>query len=110
MVKDKVPLPCIRDCVDALHNAKIFSKIDTKGGFPSMEIWPMHQHRCAFLTLQGLFEPVVMWFGLQNDPATFQQFMNHILHEEIAGRHVLAYVDDVIVFTENLNMHWYWMD
>ena len=51
-----------------------------------------------------------MWFRLQNAPATFQRFMNHILQEEIVGRHVLAYVDDVIVFTENLNMHQYWMD
>ena len=36
--------------------------------------------------------------------------MNHIICEEIAGRHVLAYVDDVIMFTKNLNMHQYWMD
>ena len=36
--------------------------------------------------------------------------MNHILQEEIAGGHVLAYVDDIIVFTENLNTHRYWMD
>ena len=36
--------------------------------------------------------------------------MNHILCEEIVGRHVLAYVDDIIMFTENLNMHWYRMD
>src|SRR6202045_12244 len=110
LVKDKFPLPRIRDCVDALRNAKIFSKINAKGGFLSMEIWPAHQHQCAFLTSRGLFEPAVMWFGLQNAPATFQRFMNHILREEIAGGHVLAYVDDVIVFTENLNMHRYWMD
>ena len=51
-----------------------------------------------------------MWFRLQNALATFQQFMNHILHKEIAGGHVLTYVDDVIMFTENLNTHQYWMD
>ena len=51
-----------------------------------------------------------MWFGLQNAPATFQRFMNHVLREEIAGGHVQAYVDDVIVFTEDLAMHRYWMD
>src|SRR6202045_1321484 len=36
--------------------------------------------------------------------------MNHMLHEEIAGGHVRAYVDDVIVFAEDLATHWYWMD
>ena len=36
--------------------------------------------------------------------------MNHMLHEEIAGGHVWAYVDDIIIFTENMAMHQYWMD
>ena len=85
-----------------LKGASIYSKIDAKGGFPSMQVWPEHQHYCAFLTPCGLFEPAVMWFGLQNAPATFQQFMNHVLHEEIAGGHVWAYVDDVIMFAEDL--------
>ena len=36
--------------------------------------------------------------------------MNHVLREEIAGGHVRAYVDNVIVFTEDLATHQYWMD
>jgi hypothetical protein len=36
--------------------------------------------------------------------------MNHILHEDVAGGHVWAYVDDVIVFAEDLMTHQYWMD
>src|ERR1700719_2550549 len=36
--------------------------------------------------------------------------MNHVLHEEIAGGHVRAYVDDVIIFAEDMVTHWYWMD
>ena len=110
LIKDKYPLPHIRDTVDVLKGASIYSKIDAKGGFPSMQVWPEHQHRCAFLTPRGLFEPAVMWFGLQNAPATFQRFMNHVLREEIAGGHVRAYVDDVIVFAEDLATHRYWMD
>src|SRR3984893_9696980 len=110
LIKDKYPLPLIWDTVDMLKGATIYSKIDAKGGFPSMQVWPEHQHRCAFLTPHGLFKPAVMWFGLQNAPATFQRFMNHVLHEEIAGGHVRAYVDDVIVFAEDLATHRYWMD
>ena len=74
--------------MDVLKGASIYSKIDAKGGFPSMMVWPEHQHCCAFLTPHGLFEPAVMWFGLQNAPVTFQHFMNHVLREEIAGGHV----------------------
>src|ERR1700731_1503891 len=36
--------------------------------------------------------------------------MNHILREEIVGGNVLAYVDNVNVFTDHLATHWYWMD
>src|ERR1700726_2472868 len=110
LIKDKYPLPRIRDTVDVLKRASIYSKIDAKGGFPPMQVWPEHQHCCAFLTPGGLFEPAVMWFGLQNAPATFQRFMNHVLHEEIARGHGRAYVDDVIMFAEDMATHWYWMD
>src|ERR1700726_1380248 len=96
--------------VDVLKGATIYSKIDAKGGFPSMQVWPEHQHHCAFLTSRGLFEPAVMWFGQQNAPATLQWFMNHVLHEEIAGGHLRNYVDGRIVFTEDITTHWYWMD
>src|ERR1700720_945076 len=51
-----------------------------------------------------------MWPGLQNAPATFQRFMNHVLQEEIAGGHVRVYVDDVILFAADLAIHRYWMD
>ena len=44
LIKDKYPLPLIRDTVDVLKRATIFSKIDVKGGFLSMQIWPEHQH------------------------------------------------------------------
>src|ERR1700719_1259406 len=36
--------------------------------------------------------------------------MNHVLHEEIAGGHVRAYVNDVIIFAEDMATHQYWMD
>src|SRR6202040_1771193 len=110
LIKDQYPLPRIRDTVDVLKNATIFSKIDVKGGFPSMQIWAEHQDRCAFLTPRGLFEPAVMWPGLQNAPSTFQRFMNHVLREEIAGGYVRVYVDDVLVFAADLATHRYWMD
>src|ERR1700731_4610428 len=63
LIKDKYPLPLIQDMVDVLKGSTIYSKIDAKGGFPSMQVWPEHQHCCAFLTPRGLFELAIMWFG-----------------------------------------------
>ena len=54
----------------------------------------------AFTTHVGLFEPVVMFFGMTNSPATFQAMMNEILRDMINEGKVAAFVDDVLVGTE----------
>ena len=54
----------------------------------------------AFTTHVGLFEPVVVFFGMMNLPATFQVMMNEILRDMINEEKVAAFVDDVLVGTE----------
>ena len=54
---------------------------------------------------QGLFKPLVMFFGLTNSPAMFQTMMNDIFREEIAERWVVIYMDDILVFSENAEEH-----
>jgi len=52
------------------------------------------------MTPKGSFEPTVMFFGLMNSLATFQAIMNELLRELINTRKVVAFIDDVIVGTE----------
>jgi hypothetical protein len=47
-----------------------------------------------------------MFFGLTNSPTTFQQVMNKILKELVTTGNILVYLDDIIIFTEDLNHHW----
>lgn len=63
------------------------------------------EEKAAFITPRGLFEPVVMCFGLCNAPSTFQAMMNEILQEEIATGHVVVYIDDILIFTDDLTLH-----
>jgi len=53
--------------------------------------------KMAFTTYVGLFEPVVMFFGITNSPAIFQAMMNKILRDMINKGKVAAFVDDVLV-------------
>ena len=53
-----------------------------------------------FMTLEGLFEPTVMFFELTNSPATFQAMMNELLRDLINTGKVAAFIDDVIVRIE----------
>ena len=59
----------------------------------------------AFTTHMGSFEPVVMFFGMTNSPATFQAIMNKILRDLINEGKVAAFVDDVLVGTEEEEGH-----
>jgi len=54
----------------------------------------------AFTTYIGLFEPVVMLFGMTNSLATFQAMMNEILRDMINKGKVVAFVNNVLVETE----------
>jgi len=56
--------------------------------------------KAAFTTPEGSFEPIVMFFGLTNSPATFQAMMNKLLRDLINTEKVVVFIDDVIVGME----------
>ena len=72
-VKNAAPLPLIPDLIDKLHNAWYFTKLDI-GGVTTTFIsnMAMSGRLLSRLTPLGLFEPLIMTFGLCNAPATFQ--------------------------------------
>ncbi len=57
--------------------------------------------KAAFTTHKGSFEPLVMYFGLCNSPATFQKMMNEIFHD--MSDVCVVYIDDLMIFTEKDN-------
>jgi hypothetical protein len=65
-----------------------------------VRIVPEDQHKAAFITNQGLFEPTVMFFGLTNSPATFQTMMDTIFCEQIMHGTLMVYMDDIAVHTK----------
>ena len=56
-----------------------------------------------FLTPQGLFELLVMFFSLTNSPATFQVMMNEIFRMEVAQGWLSIYMDNIAIHTKPLN-------
>jgi len=59
----------------------------------------------VFTTLEGSFEPMVMFFGLTNSPTMFQAMMNELLRDLINTGKVVAFIDDVIIRTEMEEEH-----
>lgn len=52
----------------------------------------------------GLFEFVVMPFGLCNAPSTFQRLMNNVFHDAL-DQFVLVYLDDILVYSRDEDEH-----
>jgi len=104
-VKNKYPLPLISELVSQLRRARYFTKLDVRWGFNNVCIKPGDEWKAAFWTNQGLFEPLVMFFGITNSPATFQTMMNNIFQNLIAEGIVVVYLDDILIFTKTKEEH-----
>jgi hypothetical protein len=104
-VKNKYPLPLISELIEKLRGARYFTKLDVRWGFNNVRMKEGDEWKAAFRTNRGLFEPLVMFFGLTNSPATFQTMMNDIFHELIMEGVVVVYLDDILIFTETIEEH-----
>ncbi|UYV60442.1 K02A2.6-like [Cordylochernes scorpioides] len=103
-VKDQYPLPRIDDCFDSLHGSRYFTSLDLCSGYWQVEVEEQDREKTAFVTPDGLYHFNVLPFGLCNGPATFERLMDNILRTH-KWKICLCYLDDVIVFSEDLPSH-----
>jgi hypothetical protein len=99
-IKNRYPLLLIPQLIDRLGDAELITTVDIRWGYNMVQIAPEDQHKAAFITNQGLFEPMVMFFGLTNSPATFQTMMDTIFREQIMRGTLTVYMDNKAVHTK----------
>ena len=104
-VKNRYSLPLISELVSQLHRAKYFTKLDVRWGFNNVHIKSGDEWKAAFCTNCGLFEPLVMFFGMTNSPTTFQTIMNEVFWTVIAEGIIVVYLDDILIFTKTKEEH-----
>jgi transposase InsO family protein len=101
---DKFPLPRIEDCLDSLQGKKYFSTLDCMSGYWQVRMEEKSSKLTAFITPFGVYEFIVMPFGLKNAPAAFSRIMSRLLAESLYD-FVTIYLDDIAVYSLTFKEH-----
>jgi hypothetical protein len=105
-IKNKYPLPRIDDLFDQLHGACVFSKIDLRSGYHQLKIWECDKPKTAFVLRYGLYEYMMMSFGLTNALGYFKYLMNKVFMEYV-DKFVVVFIDYILVYSRSEEEHLY---
>jgi hypothetical protein len=104
IIKNKYPLPRIDILFDQLVGAQVFSKIDVRSGYHQIKIRAKDIPKTAFTIRYGLFEYLVMSFGLTNAPVHFMYLMNYVFMLEL-DKFVIVFIDDILIYSRSMEEH-----
>ena len=103
-VKNRYPIPLFKETLHRLSQAKWYTKLDIIAAYNALRISPGEEWKTAFRTRYGLYEYLVMPFGLANAPSDWQHFINDILREHL-DEFCTAYLDDILIYSDTEEEH-----
>jgi hypothetical protein len=82
----------------------VFSKIDLCSSYHQIKIRAEDIPKTAFTTRYGLYEYLVMSFGLTNALAHFMYLMNSVFMPEL-DQFIMVFIDDILVYLKSMEEH-----
>jgi hypothetical protein len=102
-IKNMYPLPRIEDLFDQLRGSGVFSKIYLRSGYHQLRIRLSDIPKTTFITKYGLYEYIVMSFGLTNAPAFFMHLNNVFM--DYLDNFVVVFINDILIYSQNEEQH-----
>ena len=96
-IKNRYLLPLIGESLDRLERARQFIQLKLTSAYHQIRIREGNEWKTAFKTQYGHFEYQVISFGLMNELASFQGFINKILAKKL-NIFVIVYLDDILIY------------
>jgi hypothetical protein len=100
-IKNKYPLPRIDILFDQLARAQVLSKIDLRSSYHQIKIRAEDIPKMTFMMGYGLYEYLVMSFGLTNALAHFMYLMTSVFLPEL-DQFVVVFIDDILLYSKSM--------
>jgi hypothetical protein len=103
-IKNKYTFSRIDILFDQLVGARVCSKVNLHSGYHQIKIHLEDVPKTAFSTMYGLYEYLVMSFGLTNAPAHLMYLMNSVFMPEL-DKFVVVFIDDILIYSKSEEEH-----
>ncbi len=101
---DSFPMPLVEDVIDQLGSSTWFIALDLQSGFWQIRMAPEDVKKTALITKTGLYDWMVMPFGLKNATSMFTRTMSEVF-KDLSSKFLKVFVDDLNVHSESWAKH-----
>lgn len=98
------PIQCLDECFYSLGKSNVFSSLDTNSGYRNLEIDDKKNDKIVFTSRHGLYQLIVMLFGLKNAAGTFQRAVD-VIRAPVQWQKSVVYLEDVVAFSKTPKEH-----
>jgi len=98
--RDFFPIPLVEDVISQLGKSARFTALDLQSGFRQIRMAPKDMKKTTLITKTGLYDWIVMPFGLKNATNTFTWTMSTVF-KELGDKFLKIFVDNLNVHSED---------